>query len=102
LKKGQPEPDPMRAVQIGLDAELEGLEVEERTFNHGPQELLRAVPGVNAKNASRLYLECRDVREVANMSERELEPHVGKTVGRQIVRFFGRRVWEDEDGAEVG
>ena len=98
LKKGQPEPDPLRAVQLGLDAELEGLDAEERTFNTAPQELLRAIPGITGKNASRLYLEARDVREVANMSERELEPHVGKTVGRQITRFFGRRVWEEEEG----
>lgn len=95
LKKGQPEPDPMRAVQLGLDPGLEGLEVEERTFNMGAQELLRAVPGVDGKNASRLFLECRDVREVANLGERELEPFVGRTVGRQVRRFFGRSVWED-------
>ncbi|ETN40204.1 uncharacterized protein HMPREF1541_04480 [Cyphellophora europaea CBS 101466] len=101
LKKGQPEPDPMRAVQLGLDSELEGLELEERTFNNAPQELLRAVPGITAKNAARLYLETRDVREVANMSVSELEPHVGKAVGRQITRFFGRKVWdvEDEEGS---
>lgn len=97
LKKGQPEPDPLRAVQLGLDAQLEGVELEERTFNNAPQDLLRAVPGVNGKNASRLFLETRDVREVANMTEKELEPHVGKTVGRQLVRFFERSVWEEED-----
>jgi DNA excision repair protein ERCC-4 len=100
LKKGQPEPDPLRAVQLGLeDVEgLEGMDLQERSFNQAPQDLLRAVPGITPKNASRLYLETRDVRQVANMSERDLEPLVGKTVGRQVYRFFRRTVFEDEAG----
>jgi DNA excision repair protein ERCC-4 len=101
LKKGQPEPDPLRAVQIGLSEEgLEGLDEEERTFNMAPQDLLKTVPGINNKNATRLTLETKNVMEVANMTERQLEPLVGKTVGRQVVRFFGRQVWGDEAADE--
>ena len=103
LKKGQPEPDPLRAVQIGLDAELVGLEPEERTFNMAAQELLRTVPGVTAKNAGALYLETKNVMEVANMRAGELEPWVGKTVARQMQRFFEKRMWQDEeDEVEAG
>ncbi|OAL27076.1 hypothetical protein AYO20_09884 [Fonsecaea nubica] len=94
LKKQQEEPDPLRAVQIGLD---ENENPEERTFNTGPQDLLRTIPGVTAKNASRLYLEAKNVLEVANMSLEELDPLVGKESGRQIVRFFTRRVGDEED-----
>lgn len=93
LKKQQEEPDPYKASQIGL---AEGEEPEERTFNTGPQEFLRTIPGVSAKNASRLYLETKNVLEVANMSLEELDPLVGKESGRQIVRFFNRNV-DDED-----
>jgi len=93
LKKQQEEPDPLTAVRIGLgDDEAEG----ERTFNTGPQDLLRAIPGVSGKNAARLYLECRSVLEVANMQLEELDPLVGREAGRQIVRFFGKSVFEDE------
>lgn len=93
LKKNQDEPDPMKAVRLGLgDEEDEG----ERTFNTTPQDLLRAIPGVSGKNASRLFLECRDVREVANMSVQELDPLVGSEAGRQIVRFFTRNVFDEE------
>ena len=105
LKKQQEEPDPMRAVQIGLN--LEGgddgagmvLNPEERTFNTAPQDLLRTIPGVDGKNASRLYLECGNVLEVANMSVDELEPLVGREAGRRIVRFFARNVFDEDDGA---
>ncbi|KAK5257516.1 DNA repair protein RAD16, partial [Exophiala xenobiotica] len=81
LKKQQEEPDPLKAVQIGL---AEGEDPDERTFNTGPQELLRTIPGVTAKNASRLYLETKNVLEVANMSLDELDPMVGRESGRQI------------------
>jgi DNA excision repair protein ERCC-4 len=94
LKKQQEEPDPLRAVQMGL---AEDEDPEEKTFNTGPQDLLRTIPGVTGKNASRLYLETRNVLEVANMSLEELDPMVGKESGRQIVRFFTRSVFDDED-----
>ncbi|RMZ87003.1 hypothetical protein DV736_g5775, partial [Chaetothyriales sp. CBS 134916] len=105
LKKNQDEPDPLRAVQVGLhpgghdgsgaDGEMDP---EERTFNTLPQDLLRTVPGVTGKNASRLYLNARNVREVANMTVGELDPLVGVESARRIVRFFERNVWEDEEG----
>lgn len=93
LKKKQEEPDPLKAVRIGLqDEEDEG----ERTFNTAPQDLLRTIPGVNNKNASRLFLEARDIREVANMELSQLDGLVGREVGRQVVRFFNRSVFDDE------
>ena len=103
LKKQQEEPDPLRAVQIGLNLNNEDgaglvLNPEERTFNTAPQDLLRTIPGVTGKNAYRVYLECRNVMEVANMGVRELEPLVGRESGRQIVRFFERSVFDDEEG----
>ena len=94
LKKQQEEPDPYQAVQIGL---TDDEDPDERTFNTGPQELLRTVPGITAKNASRLYLETRNVMEVANMTVDDLDPWVGREAGRQIVRFFSTSVFEEEN-----
>jgi DNA excision repair protein ERCC-4 len=93
LKKNQEESDPIKAVQIGLSGDEDP---EARTFNPVPQELLRVVPGVNAKNAARLVLETRCVAEVANMSVEELDPLVGVESGRRIWRFFNRSVFEGE------
>lgn len=93
LKRQQPEPDPLEAVRIGLENdETEG----EKTFNVAPLDLLRAIPGVSGKNAQRLYLHCRDIREVANLDVNDFDPLVGKEVGRQVVRFFAKSVFEDE------
>jgi DNA excision repair protein ERCC-4 len=94
LKKQQEEPDPLKAVQIGLD---DGEDPEERTFNQVPQELLRTIPGMTHKNASRLYLETKNIMEVANMSVRELDPLIGKEAGRQVYKFFNTSVFEGDD-----
>jgi DNA excision repair protein ERCC-4 len=94
LKKQQEEPDPLKAVQIGLD---DGEDPEERTFNQAPQDLLRTIPGMAHKNASRLYLETQNIMEVANMRVRDLDPLVGKEAGRQVYKFFNTSVFEGDD-----
>lgn len=91
LKSQQEEPDPITAVRIGLEG---GEKAEDQAFNREPQDMLRIVPGVTPKNLKNLVVEAGSLSEVANMTERELEPVVGKEVGRQIWRFFNRSVLE--------
>ena len=92
LKKQQEEPDPVRAVQIGLGV---GEEPGEGSWSLLPQEMLRAVPGVTGKNLGRLTLEVRDLLAVSNLREGELDGLVGKEAGRQVWRFFNRSVYEE-------
>lgn len=107
LKKNNPEPDPIRAVQIGLDFDISSVAegdstlvatgIQHRTFNQLPQDMLRAVPGVTPKVLERLILETGNIHQIANMGVEELEPLVGKEVGRKIVRFFRKSVFEGEE-----
>ncbi len=92
LKKQQDEPDPIRAVQIGLN---EGEDPNEKTFSQVPQDMLRAVPGVTEKNLQRLTLEVGSIWELANADEDHISALVGKEAGRQICRFFTRNVYDD-------
>ena len=92
LKKNQDEPDPIKAVQIGLVA---GEDPNEQSFNQAPQDMLRAVPGITSKNMQRITLEVANLLEVVNLEERELDELVGKEAGRQVWRFFNRSVFED-------
>ena len=94
LKKQQEEPDPLKAVQIGLE---DGEDPDERTFNQTPQELLRTIPGMSHKNASRLYLEAQNIVDVANMSISQLDPFIGRESGRQVYKFFNTSVFDGED-----
>ncbi|KAI9716793.1 MAG: hypothetical protein M1812_005133 [Candelaria pacifica] len=92
LKKNQDEPDPIKAVQIGLNA---GEDANSQSFNQAPQDMLRAVPGVTAKNLQRLVFEIGSLIEVANLSEGEISEILGKEAGRQVWRFFNRSVLDE-------
>lgn len=91
LKKQQDEPDPIKAVQIGLES---GEDPETRTFNQTPQDMLRCVPGVNGKVLNKLILEFESVQDVANAEERVLAEMIGKENARSIRGFFDRSVWD--------
>ena len=92
LKKNQEEPDPVRAVQVGL---LAGEDPAEQSFNQAPQDMLRSVPGVTGKNMSRITFEVEDLVGVSNLSQERLHDLVGKEAGGQIFRFFNKNVIDD-------
>ncbi|KAI6780051.1 MUS38-like protein [Emericellopsis cladophorae] len=92
LKAQEPEPDPITAVRAGLEKDQNA---EDQAFNQEPQEMLGIVPGVTPQNIKNIVLETENIREVANMSEKELEPFVGQTAGRKIHGFFNRNVMEE-------
>ena len=92
LKKNQDEPDPVKAVQVGLEA---GERPGEQSFNQNPQEMLRAVPGVTGKNTGRITLEVEDLLALSNLDEAALGELVGRQVGGQVWRFFNRNVVDD-------
>ena len=97
LKTQEAEPDPIHAVNVGLEG---GQKAEDQTFNREPQDMLRVVPGVTSKNIKNLIIEMGSLKEVANASVDELDPAVGKESGRQIHRFFNRNVLDViNDGA---
>ncbi|KAJ5670656.1 uncharacterized protein N7477_006019 [Penicillium maclennaniae] len=105
LKKNAAEPDPLRAVQIGLDIQLSdagnagdvmaAAGIEHRTFNLLPQDMLRAVPGVTPQALERLILETENLTEIANMEIDQLDSIVGKEAARKIYKFFRKSVFED-------
>jgi DNA excision repair protein ERCC-4 len=92
LKKNQEEPDPIKAVQVGLQA---GEEPGEQSFNQTPHDMLRAVPGITGKNSHRITLEVDDLIGVSNLTEAEFNDFIGKEAGRQAYRFFNRSIFED-------
>jgi DNA excision repair protein ERCC-4 len=95
LKKQQDEPDPLKAVQLGLDPDMQGGDSEMRSFNQTSQDMLRALPGVNESIVMTLMLKTENVEELANMSEREICWLIGTDGGRRVHRFFNRSVYEE-------
>ncbi|KAJ5952874.1 DNA repair protein [Penicillium vulpinum] len=104
LKKNAQEPDPLRAVQLGLDIDISNSSgcadvmaaagIEHRTFNLLPQDMLRAVPGVTPQALERLIIETDNISEIANMDVEQLDPLVGKEAARKIVGFFHKSVFD--------
>lgn len=94
LKRGLEEPDPVKAVEAGLDV-LGGGDPESGTYASTPGEMLRVLPGVTEPVAQRLQLEVGSITELANMGEDRIAELVGKEVARQIVRFFERNVIDE-------
>ncbi|KAG6006181.1 hypothetical protein E4U21_007291 [Claviceps maximensis] len=94
LKAQEEEPDPIAAVQAGLDKDMR---VEDQAFNQEPQEMLGKVPGVTPKNIKNLVLETENIREVANMSQGELQPLVGQASAKAIHGFFNRNVMAEDE-----
>ncbi|PSK34389.1 DNA repair protein rad16 [Elsinoe australis] len=94
LKKLQEEPDPVKAVSIGLNQNGEDEEGG-KTFAQTPMDMLRMVPGVTPKNLGKIVLEMESVIEVANADEEELGMLIGKEAARPMMRFFGRSVFDE-------
>lgn len=93
LKKQQDEPDPLKAVQLGLDPNQMGDEM--RSFNQTSQDMLRALPGVTESVVTTLLLKVGSIEELANMEEKEICSIIGTDVGRRVHRFFNRSVYEE-------
>lgn len=94
LKTQEEEPDPIAAVRAGLDKDTQ---VGDQVFNQEPQDMLAIVPGITPQNIKNIVIEAENLREVANMTEKDLEPMVGKAAGRRIHEFFNRNVMEEDD-----
>ncbi|KEZ39337.1 DNA repair protein rad16 [Scedosporium apiospermum] len=94
LKKQEEEPDPIAAVRAGLEKSSGGGGGggEGQIFNQDPQDMLANVPGVTPKNIWTVVHETENVRQVANMSSKELEPLVGGEAARLMYGFFNRNV----------
>ncbi|PWZ00136.1 DNA repair protein [Testicularia cyperi] len=62
----------------------------EHSFNLGPQDMLRALPGVNTKNFRYIMNQVRDLTDLCDMSTQELRDLIGAEPARQLTRFLGR------------
>ncbi|CBQ73585.1 related to RAD1-component of the nucleotide excision repairosome [Sporisorium reilianum SRZ2] len=103
LKQNFDEPDAAKVALVGLDDVLEAegsttselvrradwQSSSEHSFNLGPQDLLRALPGVNTKNFRYIMSQVRDVSDLCNMSQEDLGELIGVEPARQLTRFMG-------------
>ncbi|KAJ1579870.1 hypothetical protein NDA12_007357 [Ustilago hordei] len=104
LKQNFDEPDAAKVALVGLDDMLEAegsttsemvrrtdwQSSSEHSFNLGPQDLLRALPGVNTKNFRYIMSQVRDISDLCEMTAEDLSELIGVQPARQLTRFIER------------
>jgi len=81
LKEKRNEPDVDEAAIIGTGNQSD-------TKNFTPQDMLRRLPGVSARNLRSILQKVKTVRELCEKSESELQDIMGVTSGKQLYDFI--------------
>lgn len=84
LKQGHDEPDATTAAAVGMDDDALG----ESTLNLTPVDMLRAMPGVTAKNYVYLMNAVESVQDLCATPLERLEQLIGREPGRKLHAFL--------------
>ena len=84
LKTNNPEPDPSQAVAVGAEEDQElGAGV-----NQAAEELLRALPGITAKNVKYVMGRVGSVREFCSLELPVMQDILGSEPGKACYNFI--------------
>lgn len=99
LKEGRGEPDAEKALLVGVDEEAGGVAAEgtgEAGFSAASQEILRSLPGINAKNYRYVMNKVDSVEALCELELNQVQELIGVETGKflhefvhQDVRFAG-------------
>lgn len=108
LKSTYEEPDVTRVAAIGLDEATDpvalggggggGASSSEQAFNLTPQDVLRAMPGINTKNYRYVMTQVRDMAELCDLTLEEIQELIGVEPGKQLFQFINRDVKKEGTG----
>ncbi|GAA6007740.1 ssDNA endodeoxyribonuclease RAD1 [Rhodotorula paludigena] len=93
LKENRDEPDPAKAVLVGVETDEGGVAAEgtlsaEAGFNIAPQEMLRALPGVSSKNYRYLSSQVENMEKLVQLELNEVQALIGNEPGKQLHGFI--------------
>lgn len=83
-QRKQAEPDADVAVKIGV----ENSDTLSSEFNQTPLNMLRAIPGINARNYRHVVLKVSNLRELSGYTLEQCKALVGNENGTKIFNFF--------------
>ena len=84
LKANQPEPDPAKAITVGADDD----ELVGGATNVAAEDLLRAIPGITAKNVKHVMSKVRSVRELCELELSGVQDILGVEPGKVCWEFL--------------
>lgn len=86
LKEGNPEPDPVKAISVGAEDDPNvGAGVSQAA-----EDLLRAIPGISAKNIKFVMSRVRNVRELCELDLAGVQSILGVDAGKKAYEFMHR------------
>ncbi|CAH1775707.1 unnamed protein product [Owenia fusiformis] len=84
LKRGRPQPDAVRAMEIATASDI-----DTGSYNHGPQDMLLKMPGVNSKNVRYILTKVESIEDLTNKSQDEIAEILGnKLNAKQLWEFL--------------
>lgn len=86
LKLNNPEPDPTKAISIGAEEDPNAGE----GINQAAEELLRALPGITAKNVKYVMGKVGSVRDLCEMRLADVQELLGSEPGKMCWEFIHR------------
>ncbi|KAJ8664216.1 hypothetical protein QAD02_005253 [Eretmocerus hayati] len=72
LKQGRPQPDAVKAAQIGIDDNIEDKTLMAEKYNSHIQDLVAKLPGVHSKNLRQILNKGRSLDHLVTLSKEEL------------------------------
>ncbi|XP_074643083.1 DNA repair endonuclease XPF-like isoform X2 [Tubulanus polymorphus] len=89
LKEGKEQPDPAKALAVTGDAV--GSESLSDKYNHGPQDMLLKMPGINSKNYFLIMDNVKDMAELVTLTEAELSAILKSSINAKLLWDFLNR-----------
>ncbi len=97
LKLNHPEPDAGKAITIGGDDEDLGDStggggggLNQGLYNTGPQEMLRALPGVTSRNWKLVVSRVGSIQELTELDDEELQDVLGQEAAKEFKSFVSK------------
>lgn len=91
LKEGRSEPDEEKALLVGIDEDSGGVAAEgtgEAGFSATSQEILRSLPGINAKNYRYVMNKVDSVEALCELELNAVQELIGVEPGKLLHQFI--------------
>jgi len=90
LKKNNDEPDPLKAIAIGIQDHAE----MSRMLNQTSQDVLRTMAGITVSNHKNIAFGTDSLNTLSNLDESRMIELIGPEAGRQLYRYINKDLRE--------
>ncbi|CCJ30420.1 unnamed protein product [Pneumocystis jirovecii] len=89
LKKNQSEPDPVKAVSLGLKDGEDSMAI----VNQGPHDFLLSIPKISLENYKNIIYNVENICDLSNLKEKQIIDLIGVEPGKAVYSFFNKTIF---------